>query len=210
MIKKWNNLDEAVAFAISFAFMVYTYDDIALYDNYERCPHCPKKVQIKDFLAPKRNCKKEFAILSSLDYGVSISIKEQLIENFDISENDFRPVKTKAGEIVYYQITPQHIMKPIASVNPWEPHPQCSICGSVWHTTKEMENGKGEEYYHITEEALADLKDINVTYERLECFYPLNIVSRRVFDYLIERYPRIRFKPLFLKRNTGDVSVCSN
>jgi hypothetical protein len=142
---------------------------------------------------------KEFAILSSYDYGVSISIKEQLIENFDISENDFRPVKTKAGEIVYYQITPQHIMKPIASVNPWKPHPQCRVCGSVWHTTKEMENEKGEEYYHITEEALADLKDINVTYERLERFYPLNIVSRRVFDYLIEKYPRMRFKPLFLK-----------
>lgn len=36
---------------------------------------------------------------------------------FDVTEEDFRHVRTKRGEIVYYQVTPQHKLLPLHEVN---------------------------------------------------------------------------------------------
>jgi len=52
---------------------------------------------------------------------------------------------------------------------------------------KEYENDKGEPYYYISKEVLEDLYDINRTYEVFERFYLRYVVSRRVYDYLIEK-----------------------
>ena len=64
---------------------------------------------------------------------------------------------------------------------------------------KEYENDKGEQYYYISKEVFEDLYDMNRTYEVIERFYLRYVVSRRVYDYLIEKYPRMRFVPIFLK-----------
>ena len=120
-----------------------------------------------------------------------------MINRFDITEADFRPIRNKKSEIVYYQITPQHVMKPIHKENDWHPYP-CSRCGSIRYSHKEYENEKGEFYYYISKQALDDMHDLNVTYERFDCYNPAYVISKRVYEFLVERYPRAHYFPFFL------------
>ena len=198
MERLYDDLDEAKAFEISFTNFVYFYDDVGPSDFVIRpCEKCRREVQIRDYLAPKASCKKDTGILHSFECGVSPGLRDELIANFDVTEDDFRPVRTKKGEIVYYQITPQHVMKPINEVNNWLPKEPCPQCGWVQyqHSEHEFRNAKKEEYFYITQEALDDLHDFNVTYERFVWGRPMCIISRRVYDFLTERYPRTHYKP---------------
>lgn len=43
-----------------------------------------------------------------------------LIDNFNINDDDFRPIRNKTGDIVYYQISPIHTMLPIISQKKYE------------------------------------------------------------------------------------------
>ena len=197
--KRYDNLSEAVAFQIAFDFMIYTYGDVGWYDIFEiTCTTCRKERQYADNLVPKSSCKKEYGRFDILYYGVSEIIKNNLIDNFDITEKDFRPVRNKKGDIVFYQITPQHTLLPIKSVNKIKELTPCRKCGEIQYRITEYQNEKGEEYYYISKDALNNMKDINITHERFDCYMPRFIVSRRVYDYLIEKYPRMRFIPLFL------------
>ena len=40
-----------------------------------------------------------------------------LIDNFNITDDDFRPIRNKTGDVVYYQISPMHTMLPIIFQN---------------------------------------------------------------------------------------------
>lgn len=158
MEKKYDNLSEAVAFQIAFEFMVYQYSDMNWYDVYEEtCTTCRVYRQYADFMAPKSSCKKEYSILDTYYYGGSEEIVKGLVENFDITEEDFRPIRNKKGDIVYYQITPRHIMLPIKSVNRIKKLKPCRKCGAKQHRIKLYKNKKGEDYYYITKEALEDM-----------------------------------------------------
>lgn len=200
MDRLYDNLDEAKAFEISFTNFVHCYDDTCYMDFAECvCEVCDRTIQTKDFLVPKANCKKPYGILSSLDMGVNQELRDELIERFDVTENDFRPVRNKRGEIVFYQITPQHVMLPIAKENGWNQLPACPKCGAVRYASHEYENEKGEFYYNISQEALRDIHDFNITCELLECYRPMYVISRRVYDFLIKKYPRTHYFPLFLK-----------
>ena len=84
--------------------------------------------------------KKDGAILDIYHYGVSITIRNLLIENFDITENDFRAIRNKKGEIVFYQITPQHTMQPLIGENSIKQLKPCSKCGSIQYRIKEFKN----------------------------------------------------------------------
>jgi len=198
--KNYDNLSEAVAFVIAFVPMIYTYDDYAPIE-YENvlCTRCGDHEQSMDFRAPKANIKKSYGILDMLEYGVNEEFRNELIQRFDISEKDFRPVRNKIDDIVFYQITPQHTMLPISSVNRVKALKPCRKCGSVQHRINKYKNEKGNEYYYITKEALDDLHDLNKTSERFDMFFPLYIVSRRVYEYMTEKEPRMRFFPMFLK-----------
>ena len=200
--KNYDNLSEAVAFVISFVPMIYSYDNVGCFD-YERCicTRCRKYEQYGDFLTSKSNCKKNYGILDSYHYALCIDYKEELCNAFNVSENDFRPIRNKVGDIVFYQITPQHTMLPISSVNRIKALKPCRKCGSVQHRIKEYTNDKGEIYYYITREALVNLHDFNKTCEEFDMFFPLYVVSRRVYEYLIAKEPRMRFYPMFLKDN---------
>ena len=199
---RYDNLSEAVAFVIDFDSMVYSYGDVG-WDKYETevCSRCHKMSQFGDFLAPKTNCKKAFGLLQSYYFGVNEELRNELIRNFNIMEEDFRPVRNKSREIVFYQITPRHKMLPIASVNRIKALKPCKKCGSVQHRIKEFKNNKGNSYYFITIDVLEDLQDINQTVEEFDMFIPLYVVSRKVYDYLSEKYPRMRFEPIFLNKN---------
>lgn len=199
--KRFPNVKDAVAFQVAFAPFVYSYGNVG-WDEYERyaCTRCNYMEQFADFLAPKSECrKKDGAILQTYEYGVSIEIHDLLIENFDITEKDFRPIRNKAGDIVFFQITPQHIMLPLSDVNRVRKLKPCKKCGSVEYRIKDNKTKEDWEYYYISRETLDDLHDINRTYEEFGMHKPRYLVSRRVYDFLTERYPRMAFAPFFLK-----------
>ena len=200
--KNYPNISEAVAFRITFDHFVYTYDSDAMELYFPtKCSCCGYSPQVMDLRVPKSNCKKDYGILDTYEYGVSPSLKNKLIELFDITEKDFRPIVNKAGEIVYYQIAPQHVMLPLIGVNRWRALKPCRKCGRIEYREKEYRNENDEQYRFITPDALQDLKDINVSYERFNMDMPLFVVSRRVYDYLTAIYPKMRFEPFFLKNN---------
>lgn len=200
MEKLYDNLDNAKAFSLSFTNFVYFYNDISRWDCHtEICKKCGKTYQSKDYLAPKANCMKPTGILHSLEFGVSPELREDLISKFDITEADFRPVRSKRGEIVYYQITPQHVMLPMHEENGWSVQKICPQCGSVQYDRPRRENSIGEPYFYISQPALDEMHDLNVTCECFTRYYPLFVISQRVYDYLTERYPKTHYYPFFLK-----------
>lgn len=201
MEKLYDNLNEAQAFALSFTNFVHIYDDMCVMDfTSTLCERCDKEVQTKDYLIPKTNCKKPYGILSTGEFGVSKELHDELIERFDITEKDFRPIRNKKGIIIFYQITPQHTMLPLCKENGWLPSTPCTKCGAVRYIDHEFENAKGEFYYYISQEALNEMHDFNITYEKFDCYMPLYVVSRRVYDFLVEQYPRTHYFPFYLKQ----------
>lgn len=200
MSKLYDNLDEAKAFAISFTNFAYFYDDLEDADIYiVVCEHCHKETQYADYRMPRSSAKKDTAILHSLEFGVSPSLRDELIVKFDVTEADFRPVRNKKDEIVYYQITPQHTLLPLHEVNEWPILSQCVHCGNIRYNNIPRRNSIKEDYFYITPEILDHMHDLNVTFEHFHRDYPLFVISRRLFDFLIERYPRTHYFPFFLK-----------
>lgn len=200
MERLYDNLGEAKAFSLSFTNFAYYYDDVHWGDfKTVTCETCKYKIQTKDYLFPKASCKKPTSILQTLEFGVSPDLRDDLITRFDITEADFRPIRTKRGEIVYYQITPQHVMLPLHAENGWQPQKACPECGAVQYNRPRRENEKGEPFLLISQTALDDMHDLNITYERFGLYIPDYVISRRVFDYLTDRYPRTHYCPFFLK-----------
>lgn len=200
MERLYDNIEQAKAFQVSFTNFVYFYDDVLMSD-FETviCDKCMKSVQTRDYLVPRGNCRKPTGILHSLDMGVSPELRDDLIARFEITEEDFRPVYSKKGALVYYQITPRHVMLPIGKENEWSISSTCPYCGGVQHYMCNFTNEKKEPYYLISQEALDDMCDLNITYERCRFYRPMIIISRRVFEYLTDKYPRTHYFPLYLK-----------
>lgn len=197
----YDNIDEAKAFALSFTNFVYFYDSVNPWHFHEEiCGSCKKTYQKDDYLAPKSSCKKDTGILHSLEFGVSPQLRDDLIARFDVTEADFRPVRNKKREVVYYQITPQHVMLPLHKENGWICQPPCPNCGSVRYEygAFEFRNDKKEFYYYISQAALDDMHDFNVTFEAFRWYRPICVISRRVYDYLTGLYPRTHYYPFFL------------
>ena len=196
------NPEDAVAYRIHFTAMICSYgsvgwDEIESYD----CKCCSHLVQIKDFLATRPSCiKKDGAILDTYHYGVREEIRNELIERFDINEHDFRPCRNKTGDIVYYQITPQHTILPIADVNDWKSLKPCRRCGSVQYRNNDKKAALyGDDIIFVSKSALDDLHDLNCTFEKFNMHIPDFIVSKRVYEFFATNYPRLLFDPVFLK-----------
>ncbi len=194
--KLYGNLSEAVAFKFNFTFFICGYGNIG-WDSYEKevCKKCGKTEQFADMIYPKVSCKNDFGIFDTLDFGVCEELKNDLISHFEISDRDFRPVRNKMGDIVFYQVNPEHIMLPIYQVNDMIKIPSCPKCGRErFNMRKGFYNENKEEYFFITKEALEDLHDINFSYE-----FKSVVVKRPVYEYLVSKYPRMQFVPYFLK-----------
>lgn len=205
MHKLYDNLEKAKAFALSFTNFAYFYDDWEDEDTYTVvCNACHKEIQHADYQMPRSCAKKPTSILHSLEFGVSPELRDELIEKFDITEADFRPIRTKKNEIVYYQITPQHVMIPLSGVNQWPVLSVCEQCGNIRYEDHRRENDIGEPYYYITQEALNDMHDLNLTFEHFRRDFPRFVISRRVYDFLIERYPRTHYFPFFLREENQE------
>ena len=59
------------------------------------CSECGHYIRDKVFLAPKTSCKKEFGVLHNLEFGVSEQIRNELLSEFDIQEEDFITLQKK-------------------------------------------------------------------------------------------------------------------
>ena len=194
--------EDAVAYRIHFTAMICSYGNVG-WDEIEKynCSRCNHTIQIDDFRAPRSSCiKKDGAMLDNFHYGVKEEIRNELIKRFDVSEHDFRACRNKTGNIVYYQITPQHTMLPIANVNNWRSLTPCRKCGSVQYRVMDKKVALyGNDIVFISQAALDDLHDLNVTYEKFEMHLPDFIVSKRLYEFFAIKYPRLLFDPVFLK-----------
>lgn len=202
MHKLYDDLAKAKAFALSFTNFAYFYGDWEDEDTYTVvCEECCKEIQHADYQMPRASAKKDTAILHSLEPGVSPTLRDELIEKFDVTEADFRPIRTKKGRLVYYQITPRHVLLPLREANEWPVEYVCPKCGRIEHDRPRRENDKGEPYFYITPDVLEDMHDLNVTYEHFRRDFPLFVISRRLYDYLIEHHPRTHYFPFYLKED---------
>lgn len=206
MDRLYDNIDEAKAFVLSFTNFAYGYDDLNS-DDFKSvvCEECRKRHQYRDYLFPKASFKKPTSILSYYDFGVSCELRDELIEKFDITEDDFRPIYTKKGELVYYQITPQNVMEPIYEKNDWYVTSVCPQCGAIQYGSDRIGNWyyneKREPFAYISQNALDNMHDLNISYERFLRYSANYVISRRLYDFLTERYPRTHYFPLFLKES---------
>ena len=200
MERLFPNIADAKAFSLSFTNFAYMYDDYCVDDFYTiECKECKKTIQAKDYLFPRASCTKPTSILDTLEFGVNQELRDELIARFDVTELDFRAIRNKKGEIVYYQITPRHVMLPMHEENGWVPKEICPICGSIRYEFNDFENENEEFYHYISKAALDDMHDFNVTFEKFRWHMPYYVISRRVYDFLTERYPRTHYEPFFLK-----------
>lgn len=67
-----------------------------------------------------------------------------------------------------------------------------------WNENSEKVGSKVTDYYYDSNNNLIAEKTDNATYEKYEMYLPYWVVSRRVYDFLIKRYPRMNFEPIFL------------
>ena len=202
MIGKRLKAEDAVAYRIHFSSMICTYGSVG-WDEIEAidCERCGHTIQTGDFLTSRSSCiKKDGAQLDTFYYGVRTEVRDDLINHFDVSERDFRPCRNKIGDIVYYQITPTHTMLPMASVNDWIELKPCRKCGRTQHRVKSRKAAfDGNDSIFISQRGLDDLHDLNCTFEKFHMYLPNFIVSKRVYQFFEEYYPRLLFDPIFLK-----------
>lgn len=213
--KNWpNEVGKAVAYSLDFVSMAYGYGNDIHEDYFKPCCEKTKSVSVhyKDFEFPKtKTILRPYLQLKWLYYAISPELKDDIIAfGIDDYETDvFRPVWTrKHDKPICYSIEPKHILKPIARENNYDTKVICENCDVVWTFPKQDDitvhteyNGLGRPWY-IGQDVLDKMHDFNVTYEY---FGPGGylcrevIVSKRVHDFIIAKYPRAEFRPVVLK-----------
>lgn len=200
--KKWGDCSNAVAYSLNFVQMCYqsgsrNWDDFYTFP----CNVCETPVQFLDFDYPKGSfSKKDYFILDELVYGVSEKLKNDMLK-FGISEELFRPIYTKKIDVVLgYQIVPKNILPLTYKENGMYEYSKCEKCGRIQYELYDeiafmkVYNDMGFPVY-ITQEALDAMEDINGLGERPENDI---IISLELYNYLIEKYPRLECRPVFL------------
>ena len=88
--------------------------------------------------------------------------------------------------------------------NGWYVTSVCPQCGAIQYDGKWHYNEKREPFAFISQKALDNMHDLNISYERFLRYSADYVISRRLYDFLTERYPRTHYFPLFLKQETED------
>lgn len=207
--KCFGDCSKSVAYSLNFTQMCYGYDNIFWGDYFDSiCPHSEDlSIQKLDYECPKSGfSKKDYYILDICQYGVSEKLKSELIE-FGIAKENFRPIYTKKHDVLLgWQITPIQTLPPTYMINGFKKICVCSECEYY-----EYESGIGLDEFHlyndcgypdfITEEALEVLNSVSLasTSDKLSVYISLNL-----YNYLIEKYPRMECRPVFLGRLEDD------
>lgn len=187
---------KTVAYRLNFHNIISVKDrkitDFGIYS----CSSCHHIKQTVNLTIPKSSLKKEYGRLSFFGFCVSIECKESLVNTFDdISENDFRPVTAKNGDLLCYQLTPQHTMEPIYPYNSEIKPYHCNSCGTTFWIEP-----INETVLYITEQMLNKLSSLNLTFEHTPLSQGSIIVTKDVYNFLINKYPKMEFTPILLKQ----------
>lgn len=199
--KKWGDCSKAVAYELNFVQMCYTSGSVSWSDYYDvLCEKCNKLQQKIDFVYPKGAfSKKDYYILDFYCYGVSEKLKQDML-SYGVSENTFRPIyASRGGAVLGYQIVPLNILPPTYKENGMVEADCCPKCGRTEYEVKDdllstaAYDGLGYPTY-ITEVALERIRDVNGLHENNDDI----IISLNLYNYLIERYPKLECRPVFL------------
>lgn len=199
--KNWGDCSKAIAYNLNFVQMCYIPDNARRTEYFNIiCDACENEEQFKEFEFRKSDfSKRDYFILDYYCYGVSEKLKSHMIE-FGLTEENFRPIYTrKHDQILGYQIITDNVLPPIFEVNGKYEFSNCEVCG---HKTYEVyDEIDGTEVYgglgyplYLTHEAAEKLKHINCLYEDNDDI----LISCELYNFLIERYPRLECRPVFL------------
>jgi hypothetical protein len=119
--------------------------------------------------------------------------------NFGISMENFRPIYTRKHNLVLgYQISPEHTLKAIIETNEGKCKQICKYCGKCeYEFPDNLVSYKGLGYpIYISEEILKEIElhHIIKTREYKEDV----IISLEFYQYLLNKYPKIECRPVFL------------
>ncbi len=123
---------------------------------------------------------------------------------FGISEDNFRPIYTRKHDaVVGYQIVPVNVLPSTDDTNAMKSIEKCPYCGNASH---EVINGNIVHAYkglcppeYISEEVFSKMTHINKLETEVYSFTVF--ISLELYNYLIDIYPRMECRPVFI----GDV-----
>lgn len=206
--KKWGDCSKAVAYQFNFVKLVYRYSADCYDDYFYLCPKCKNEVeQKKDYEYPKSSFpkNKDYYLLDTYDSGVSEKLKNDMLE-FGIAESNFRPIYSrKHNEILGYQVTPKNMLPSITENNAERQIFYCEHC-----KTKKFEvddsyfdayNRLGYPVY-ISKGVFDKMEHINCLDGEVGSYTV--IISLELYNYLIEKYPRLECRPVFIGNVKND------
>ena len=194
--------EKAVAYRLHFWYIAYLYEDEGSDEYTEPCCENPNwdgevcEIQNRPLIMPAKEVyKKKYAQLMP-GYGVAEEIRSLLLEH-GAKQEDFTEIRNKQGKLIFYQVTPQNVIKGFIEDNDIPIEDECKNCGQKRYGDK-----KQTEPYYISKSTLEQLTALNRTEEmyglELEPWY---IVNKETYLLLKEHYKRIQFEPIFLKEN---------
>lgn len=208
------DFNNGVAYMVNFWNFAYTYDDVALDDYLKECCCAPKwkyengLIQYKPLLIPSSEIKKKKCAKLHLGYAINKDVVSLLTEHELAQTEDFLEVKDKRGEVVAYQISPQHLVTGFAIDNNMRLVDKCINCG-----LERYEYDK--EPFYINERLLGQLQGLNCTTEvtgpiierydenliekKYSIVEPWYIINKEVYTLLNKKYPKMQFIPIFMK-----------
>lgn len=206
--KKWGNCEKAVAYQFNFVKLCYGYSNDCYNDYFYLCSKCGRPIkQKKDLECPKSSFpkNKDYYLLFTYDSGISKKLRNDMLD-FGIEKDNFRPVYARNhNDILGYQVTPKNMLPSITANNAEKQTFYCKKCG-----VKEFEC---DDYYfetynrlgcpvYISKEALNKMKHINCLDGEVGSYTV--IISLELYNYLIEKYPRLECRPVFLGNIKND------
>ena len=206
--KKWGDCSKAVAYQFNFVKLVYRYSADCYDDYFYLCPKCKNEVeQKKDYEYPKSSFpkNKDYYLLDTYDSGVSEKLKNDMLE-FGIAESNFRPIYSrKHNEILGYQVTPKNMLPSITENNAERQIFYCEHCKikkfEVDDSYFDAYNRLGYPVY-ISKEACDKMEHINCLDGEVGSYTV--IISLELYNYLIEKYPRLECRPVFIGNVKND------
>ncbi len=199
--KNWGDCSNAVAYSLNFTQMCYSPNNVSRDEYYSVvCDICQREKQNKDFEYRKSDfSKKDYFILDHYCYGVSKELKAHMIE-FGLNENNFRPIYTRNRDVILgYQIVSNNILSETFDVNGKYEFSECKACHHKCYeiydelNATEAYNGLGYPVF-LTKEAYKQLQHINCLYEDNDDI----LISCELYNFLIEKYPRLECRPVFI------------
>lgn len=194
--------DKAVAYLVNFWYLSYLYEDESSDEYTAPCCDNPSwrgeicEIQNRPLIMPAKEFRKRQYAQLMHGYGVSEEVRGLLLEN-GAKEEDFTEIKNKQGKLVFYQLTPQNVIKGFIGDNEIPVEDECKNCGQKRYGYKEETKP-----YYISESTLKQLKALNRTEEmrglELEPWY---LVNKETYLLLKKHYKRIQFEPIFLKED---------